>query len=50
MPVVDAALRPPTLDEVFLRLTGGAGATEAAGRTGRTVRPASRTTTEESAA
>ncbi|MFD3487108.1 ATP-binding cassette domain-containing protein [Streptomyces sp. NPDC058665] len=49
VPVVDAALRPPTLDEVFLRLTGGAGATGTAGRTGRPVRPTARTTTEESA-
>lgn len=44
VPVVDASLRPPTLDEVFLRLTGGTPAP----RTGGT--PAPRTATGRSAA
>ncbi|EST20606.1 ATP-binding cassette domain-containing protein [Streptomyces niveus] len=46
VPVADVSLRPPTLDEVFLRLTGAAGAP----RTAATKATTTTRTTEESAA
>ncbi|WP_078887858.1 ATP-binding cassette domain-containing protein [Streptomyces sp. NRRL S-118] len=45
VPVIDAALRPPTLDEVFLRLTSGT-----TPRTGTGTRATGTTTREEHAA
>ncbi|MFE3739124.1 ATP-binding cassette domain-containing protein [Streptomyces sp. NPDC059134] len=50
VPVVDASLRPPTLDEVFLRLTDRTGPAAHSGPDGRADRTADSSDSEEQAA